>query len=409
MFRSIRNQILIPIVAIQVVAMATVALTAATLAARRMEGEIIDRLNGVVEALGRANFPYTPSVLARMRGLSGAQFAVFTEDGRVTDATIPTLRALPPGVLRPGRPADRLDALGRYPTLDIGGTRYFAAALRTSGGPRGPSLLVLYPETIWRRARREAATTPLVVGLGALGIMVGVTGWIARRIGQRVRRVQRRVARIASGDFEEFDPGPLPDEVQDLSRSVNRMCVQLRQMQQTMRESERSRLLAQLGAGLAHQLRNALTGARMSVQLHARRFPPPEGDETLAVAIRQLAIVEEQVQGLLSLGRVEPRPPELCDARQLLADVALLIAPACQHAGVTLRRGPGGGPLPILADRSGVRAAVLNLALNAVEAAGAGGEVCLGAAPVADGVTIEVADTGPGPPPGWPASCASRS
>ena len=57
------------------------------------------------------------------------------------------------------------------------------------------------------------------------------------------------------------------DEVRDLSRSINQMCVQLRAMQQTIRQSERARLLAQFAAGLAHQLRNSITGARMSVQL----------------------------------------------------------------------------------------------------------------------------------------------
>ena len=41
----------------------------------------------------------------------------------------------------------------------------------------------------------------------------------------------------------------------------------------------------------------------------------------------------------------------------------------------------------------------MNLALNAIEAAGSGGEVSLAAASDGDDVAIEVADTGPGPPP----------
>ena len=130
------------------------------------------------------------------------------------------------------------------------------------------------------------------------------------------------------------------------------MSDQLRRMRQTIRQSERSRLLARFGAGLAHQLRNSLTGARMSVQLHARRFPPPADDRTLDVAIRQLAMTEEQVRGLLSLGRVEARTPERCDARQIVADVASLITPTCEHSRVTLHHRPGGA-LPFRADRAG--------------------------------------------------------
>ena len=148
--------------------------------------------------------------------------------------------------------------------------------------------------------------------------------------------MQRQVARIAAGDFQELDLKGRGDEVAELTSSINRMCAQLKEMQQTIQHSERARLLAQLAAGLAHQLRNSLTGARLSVQLHAKRHPAAAGDETLTVALRQLALTEEHVKGLLSVGRVERHPAEVCELSQLLADVAFLVGPACQHAKVTL-------------------------------------------------------------------------
>ena len=125
-------------------------------------------------------------------------------------------------------------------------------------------------------------------------------------------------------------------------------------MHQTIQQSERTRLLAQLAAGLAHQLRNSLTGARMSVQLHARRHPAPDGDQSLDVALRQLAMTEEQVKGLLSLGRVERRPPELCDLRRS-SPTSPLVDPSCQHAKVSSSTTPPTRPLELVADRSGVR------------------------------------------------------
>ena len=103
---------------------------------------------------------------------------------------------------------DRLDSLGESSTLLLDGTRYFAVPLRTSLGPGGPSLLVLYPETSWRQAKWEAATPPLAVGVGTLGLVAAVTSWIAHRISGRIRELQQQVARIAAGDFEGFEPGP---------------------------------------------------------------------------------------------------------------------------------------------------------------------------------------------------------
>jgi signal transduction histidine kinase len=395
---SIRNQILIPLVLIQAIAVTATALTTATLAAKRIERQVVDRLNGVVATLGHSNFPYTGGVLAKMRGLSGAHFVAYTGDGHVTETSLPGLAEVPPA-LRAAPASARVGPLGEGPSAVLGGTRYLAATLRTPGAPAGVSLLVLYPETSWRQARAEAAMPPILLGVGSLAAMAAVTGWVAHSISLRIGRVQTQVTRVAEGHFQHLDPGPRRDEVGELARSINRMCDQLQQMQETIRTSERTRLLARLAAGLAHQLRNALTGARMSVQLHARRCPTAAQDESLDVALRQLAMTEEQIKGLLSLGRVERRPVQRCDVRQTLDDVALLVQPSCRHAKVTLQFSRADTPLERLADPGGLRAAVLNLTLNAIEAAGAGGKVRLGAFPDGDGLTVEVADDGPGPPP----------
>ncbi len=395
---SIRDQVLIPLLGIQALAVTAITLATATLAASRSEREMVARLNGVIDTLGHANFPYTASVLVQMRGLSRAHFAVLADNGQVRETTLPGLKTVPPAV-RKIPPMDRLGSLGESPTFALDGTRYFAIPLRRANGPEASSLLVLYPETSWRQARWEAAAPALALGLGTLGLMAAVTGWIAQRIGARIRNVQQQVARIAGGDFERFDPGPRSDEIQDLAGSINLMCDQLKQMQRTIRQSERTQVLAQLGAGLAHQLRNSLTGARMSIQLHARRHPPPPGDESLNVALRQLAMTEEQVKGLLALGRVEPRPHAPCELGQLLAEIELLVHPACQHAKVDFRLVNSDSPVHVVADEAGLRAAVLNLTLNAIEAAGSGETVELKASAVDGDAIIEVSDTGPGPSP----------
>jgi signal transduction histidine kinase len=397
---SIRNQILVPLIGIQAVAVTAATLTTATLAAGRSEREIIGRLNDLLDTLEHGSFPYTRSVLAKMRGLSGAHFIAWGPEGQVTETSLPALDGLPIA-LRAVPAAIHMDSLAESPSIRVGGTRYFTVSVRSPTGSRGGSLVVLYPETSWRQARREAAMPALLLGIGSLGVMVLVTSWIAHRMSSRIRRVQQQVAGIAAGDFRELDPGGRSDEVADLTKSINRMCSQLKGMRQTIQQSERARLLTQLAAGLAHQLRNSLTGARMSVQLYVKRHPAQAADEALAVALRQLELTEEQVKGLLSAGRVERSPPEVCDLHALLGDVARLVDPACHHANVTLSqvRRDGAGALKLFAEPSSLRAAILNLALNAIEAAGQGGTVSLEAYSQNGEVSIEIVDSGPGPPP----------
>jgi signal transduction histidine kinase len=117
------------------------------------------------------------------------------------------------------------------------------------------------------------------------------------------------------------------------------------------------------------------------------------------VALRQLTLTEEQLKGLLALGRCERPPSGPCDVGRLLDEVALLVGPACEHARVALRTNPHEAAMTVTADADGLRAAVLNLTLNAVEAAGPGGHVELDASASNGSVYVEVADDGPGPPP----------
>ena len=131
--QSIRNQILIPLIAVQGLAVAILATSAAALAARRSEGQIISRLNEVIDTLGHSNFPYTQGVLDQMSGLSGAHFAVYGEDGRGVAATLQAPGVLPP-VERSGRRLTQIDSLESFTTLQLDGTAYFAARLE---GPAG--------------------------------------------------------------------------------------------------------------------------------------------------------------------------------------------------------------------------------------------------------------------------------
>ncbi len=180
---SIRQQILVPIVAIQTLTIAAITIASMALAARRTERQIVERIGGVVEVLGSSNFPLTDGVLAWMHGLSGARFVTYGPDGRPAAASDPKLAASAPvlGAI-PVRGQDRFDSLSSSPTLTIRGQNHFAALI----GPRTSTsvtvLLVLYPESNWRDARWESAQVPLFLGAGALALMAAATTWIAHRI-----------------------------------------------------------------------------------------------------------------------------------------------------------------------------------------------------------------------------------
>ena len=240
---------------------------------------------------------------------------------------------------------------------------------------------------------------PLIVGAGTVVLLLVVAALVAARIGARLHRVERQVAQIAGGEFLEVAVDERQDEIQDLAVSVNRMSQQLRDQREMLGKTERTRVLGQLAGGIAHQLRNAATGARMAVQIHRRRCEPDATDDSLAVALRQLALMEEQVRGLLSLGRVENRVRVEKPLGELVADVASLVGPACAHHGIAWESLCQAAAETNVADADGVRTALVNLVLNAIEAAGPGGRVALRVESGVAEIAFEVSDSGPGPPP----------
>ena len=90
---SIRQQVLVPIVAIQTLSIAAITIASMALAARRTERQIVGRLSGVVDALGGSNFPLTDGILARMHSLSGARFVAYGPAGQPVAASDPGLTA----------------------------------------------------------------------------------------------------------------------------------------------------------------------------------------------------------------------------------------------------------------------------------------------------------------------------
>ena len=135
-------------------------------------------------------------------------------------------------------------------------------------------------------------------------------------------------------------------------------------------------MLGQLAAGMAHQLRNALTGARLSLQLHLKRCEGARADSSMTVALRQLALIEEQVRGLLDARAEE----ELRPSPATWSGCFTTSPRSCSR--VRAWRGRAGSRAMWSRGRSrGGRAQSsrrgTNLTLNAIEAAGPGGSVRL--------------------------------
>jgi signal transduction histidine kinase len=388
----LRLQILVPFCGLTVILLIVISVVNAIVASRMVEERIENELADMVGELQDASFPWTLPVLKQMSALTGAQFIAADSSNQVLESTIPITKSLDlPTQANASFLAER---------VQIDEQNFFHCAVKRrvpEVSQNSPWLHVLYPELALREARRRVVMPPLILGVGALGVVVLMSLIVAGRVTRPIRALRRHVQRIASGDFQT---SPLPDrndELRDLTASVNEMANQLDVAAQAVQRADRLALLGRLSGGLAHQLRNSVTGARMAMQLHRRHCR--EDHESLEVALRQLTITEDQLQQFLTVGQPQPLERKAANLYDTIAEVIELVGPACVHRRVTLEFQPGQTPLILCADHTRLRQLLLNLVLNGMEAAGPDGWVRIEVdESESESIRIRICDSGSGPP-----------
>ena len=391
----IRDQILWPLMGLLLVAVAANAIFSAWWLSTRNFGALNARQRQIIGVLEESSFPISSNVMEKLRRLTGDELVVWdNSEHRVLVGTLPNEVLTGSEFIE--EPVTDQNENPRRKT--IGGTTYLIRAGRIRGAP-SLRLFILTSEDSIRKSSRDAIWPPLAVGLATILCSVPLTLLLSSSWARRIRTLEGHVEAIAEGDFGlELSQGPIDDEFSRLVQSINSMSRQLNTMQEQLIQGERTRLVAQLTAGIGHQLRNGIAGAKLAIQLHESRCRKGT-DTSLIVARNQLALVEEEVQGLLSLGKGDSRPPSQIDLLQIIETVRDLVSLTCDHKDIELTVDMEEKPLVVMGFPDRLRAAFLNLTLNAIDAAGPGGNVWLKSKSDDKQCTLIVEDDGTGPPP----------
>lgn len=398
----LRRQIMLPLLAVAVASLGAVGALNAWFAERQTRDQIERQLRGVVAVLRTSNFPLTDGVLRQMRDLSSAEFVLVDGQGAIAATSFRQTPSVPPTA----RPRDDSDLVTLGPPVEIGGASYFHTQTRLparAGGEGARRLHLLFPVSEYRRTWREAFVPPLAVGVVAVGAVAIVARMIAGRLSRATAQLEGDVLRIAKGDFTPAELPTTDDEIRDLSLAVNRMAEMLADYELQVRQTEQMRTVALLGAGLAHEMRNAATGCRMALDLHAEQCDASRDDESLQVAKRQLRLMESQLQRFLRAGKpLDDSVKRPVDFSEVVEDSLSLVRPSARHARVELRWTPPRLDAVVLADREALGQVVLNLLINAIEAVqqasdGQRRDVDVSLRTIGDNAILAVEDTGPGP------------
>jgi signal transduction histidine kinase len=385
-------------VALTVVMVGLTGLACGTWAASRAWNERIERGRQIVETLERSNYPLTDAVLEQLRGLGGAEFALVDERGLVRKATQPALLGARFVVgQEPGDPSFR--RFWRPPAEGGSAFRVASVTRRGSVSQSAAHLLVLLPEPALQAAAWEAGRTILGLTLLGAGLAALVALAVGRALAAPLVQIARALQRIGRGESIGALPRERPDEIGELADAVSRLGGRLETLERERTEAERLHLVRQLAAGLAHEIRNPLTAARMTLQLLERRHvqEQPLG-EPLRMALGELGRMERQVKRFLQIARPDPpRFAPVC-AQALIAEAVNRVAAAYELRGRRLEVREGPESPTLRADPDQIGQVLVNLLQNALDASPASIAVRIGAGTIAGRGVIRVDDEGPGVP-----------
>jgi signal transduction histidine kinase len=261
-----------------------------------------------------------------------------------------------------------------------------------------------------RRVAEQGNRAMLLLGLagpvGGLALGYGVARAVRQSIyrlsvhvqdlAQHLDRDVTTVSVVADGDFHSLDR-----QMQHIVRQVEAVAERLQQHQRELLRAEQLAAVGQLAAGVAHEVRNPLTGIKMLIEAARRPAnPQPLDAEDLRMIHQEITRLEQTVQGLLDFARLPAPQRAPCDLGDVVCQARDLVRARAEQQRVAVELHAPGKPVVVPLDRNQFYKVLVNLFLNALDAMPDGGRLDVAWGPPAEGqVQLTVADTGGGIPP----------
>ncbi len=288
-----------------------------------------------------------------------------------TDEPLQQLAALPDGIHR----------------RTIAGTAYRILLQRLATGER---LAVAQPAAVRDEIALEGALRALLPLLVLLPLLPLLVVLMVRRGFRPIATLAGDIDRRSEHELQPLTPDFLPSEMRPFVTAINRLLERVAQAMQAQRR---------FVADAAHELRSPMTALSLQAEALADSELTPAAQAKVAALRSGLRRGRDLLEQLLSLARAQAASPPVIAVRVSLLQVFRLVLedlmPLAQARNIDLGVTSDIDAAP-LASEVDLLLMVRNLVDNAIRHTPDGGRVDLAVLTGADGIAVEVCDTGPG-------------
>lgn len=243
-------------------------------------------------------------------------------------------------------------------------------------------------------AKANKIATVLGAGFILSGIMISI--FITRSITRPLSFLRKKTRQVARGDFEGNLDLSSPPEIGGLAQDFNLMCNKLKEME---------KMKSDFFSLMAHELRTPLASIKEGTNLLLKGIGEEYNEKrrtVLTVIAEESNRLIDLVNSLLDLSKMEAGMMALnlekSDIRSLINKAVSGMEPLAMAKNVGIKvEIPQDLPY-VKMDGERILQALRNLIGNAVKFTPLGGHVTISAQPLEKGVSVSVADTGPGVP-----------
>ncbi len=266
----------------------------------------------------------------------------------------------------------------------------------------GVTVSAQIPKSVAYLASRALLTRLIVVALGLLLFAAIVSMIWARRLTRPVELLSQATREVAQGRFDvRLTPGSR-DEIGALAGSFNQMAKDLKDAQGQIVQSAKLAAFGQLGAGIAHEVKNPLAGILGCAQLCLRKAEPgTRMHSNLTLIERETKRCETIIKSLLKFARQEEVTNfETMSINQAVEDALAIVRHQMEISNVHLESDLTEGLPAITGNPNQLQQVFMNLIMNAQQAMeGRPGEIVIRTSQISDEeLQIRVRDNGPGIP-----------
>ncbi|MEM4657807.1 MAG: ATP-binding protein [Candidatus Methanosuratincola sp.] len=180
-----------------------------------------------------------------------------------------------------------------------------------------------------------------------------------------------------------------------LQQRIEEATREIREKQEELIRAERLATIGEMATGIAHEIRNPLSGMYLALESMKRETASEEHRETIEDILEEIERLEHIIKELLLLGR--PRSLNLveCNPNEVVERAVSLVGNMAKERGIEVVKRLACSE-EIRVDPEQLEQVVLNLLINAIEAIEGEGRITVETAWVEGSFILRVIDTGSG-------------